>query len=64
MNALATCCLTYDDTTLLSSLTLSDLYQRVKPPQGTILFINLLEKAVDSKGLYLHLMSSCHRLMS
>ena len=55
INALAACC-------HFSIFNGSFLYQRAKPSQGIALFITLLGKRVDSKGLYgswrLHLMGS------
>ena len=59
------CWLLFDvNNTTVISLFSSILYQRTKPPQGTVLFINLL--GVDSKGFYgrgrFHLMGSCFQL--
>ena len=43
MNALTACCLTQDNTTVTSLFFFgSFLYQRAKPPQGNVLFINPL----------------------
>ena len=51
-NALAACCLTQDNTTFISlfSLALSFLYQCAKPPQETVLFIDLLGKELTPRA--------------
>ena len=51
MNGLAACCLTLDNTNVISllSLALSSLSARKKPPQGTVLFINLLGKGLTPR---------------
>ena len=58
MNAPAAC---YHFTILIGSF----LYQRAKPPQGTVLFINLLGKGLTPRtwvGDRLHLMGFCNDL--
>ena len=50
MNALAACCLTEDYYCHFSIFIGSFLYQHTKPPQGSVLFINLLGKGLTSRA--------------
>ena len=53
MNGLSACCLakSVDNATVRFSIFIgSFLYQRAKPPQGTVLFINLLGKRLTPRA--------------